>query len=74
MAKTVNLYVNDYNALLPHSVIYTWTDQLAGYGNSEKIRHCPETVLSNDTPGSPGRADLPWSRSTAAVAEREGTR
>jgi prepilin-type N-terminal cleavage/methylation domain-containing protein/prepilin-type processing-associated H-X9-DG protein len=68
MAKTVSVYITDFDSQVPRSLLANWTEQLAGYGNSEKIRTCPSAANQPLPPEAAGSASLPWNRSTATLA------
>ena len=67
LAQTVQMYITSWNSLVmydPTPILSTqWISPLTQYGNTERIRQCPEAQTLNGVQNSPGAADKPWNQS-----------
>jgi len=72
LTQSVHWYANDCNSLIPREVNLLWVAPLAGYGQIEKVRFCPEVRDTNEKPAMQGSVTKAWSLSPYAKNRPDG--
>jgi prepilin-type N-terminal cleavage/methylation domain-containing protein/prepilin-type processing-associated H-X9-DG protein len=68
LAHGFNIYVADFNSLIPRDVGSLWPNGLASYCPA-KILNCPDAYATNTTLNSPGTASQVWNATKGMVGQ-----